>query len=100
MQFRIQGLETVGPQPGAAVGVALGWYPPVLRKAAVAIAGFVVLIVGVAFIFLPAPSVVVIPLGLAILAREFPWAQKVLDWSRGRVRRSWIVVRDRLAKVA
>ena len=100
MQFTIQRLETVGPQPGAPVEVILGWYLPALRKVAVAIAGFAVLIVGVAFIFLPAPSVVVIPVGLAILAREFPWAQKVLDWSRAHVRRSWIVVRDRLAKVA
>ena len=77
----------------------VGW-PPALRKTAVAIAGFAVLIVGVAFIFLPAPSVVVIPLGLAILAREFQWAQKVLDWSKDHLRSAWLAVRNRLANVA
>ncbi|HET6149205.1 MAG TPA: PGPGW domain-containing protein [Polyangia bacterium] len=100
MQYKIQRLETPGMRLGSPGALALGWYPPALRKTAVAIAGFAVLIVGVAFIFLPAPSVVVIPFGLAILAREFPWAKKVLDWSREHVRRSWLVVRDRLAKVA
>jgi len=38
--------------------------------------------------------------GLAILAREFAWAQKLLDWSREHLRRSWLVVRGRLAKLA
>ena len=84
----------------AALAVEVGWYPPALRKTLVAVAGFAVLAVGVAFLFLPAPGVLVIPLGLAILAREFPWAKRFLDWSRDRARRSWITVRDRLAKVA
>ena len=41
----------------------------------VIVAGFTVLIVGVAMIVLPGPAVVVIPLGLAILATEFIWAR-------------------------
>ena len=100
MDYKIRKLKTVGLRQGAPA-VALGWwYPPALRKTAIAIAGFAVLIVGVAFIFLPAPSVLVIPLGLAILAREFLWAKRLRDWSRDHLRRSWVVVRDRLAKVA
>jgi hypothetical protein len=33
------------------------------------------------------------------LALEFPWEKGLLEWSREHVRRSWIVVRDRLAQV-
>jgi hypothetical protein len=50
-----------------------------LRKAAVAATGFAVLACGFALIFLPGPAVLVIPLGLAILAKEFPWARRLLD---------------------
>ena len=62
---------------------------PALRKIAVAIAGFSVLAAGVALIVLPGPAVVVIPLGLAILAREFPWAARLLNRLRSLVRRVW-----------
>jgi uncharacterized protein (TIGR02611 family) len=100
MEYKIRKLRTVGLRQGAPSAVSLEWCPPALRKTAIAIAGFAVLLVGMAFIFLPAPGLLVIPLGLAILAREFPWARRALDWSRDHVRRSWIAVRDRLANVA
>ena len=99
MEYDIRSPNTVALRQGTAVAVSPGWCPPALRKTVIAIAGFAVLMLGVAFIFLPAPSIVVIPLGLAILAREFPWARRVLDWSREHARRSWMTVRDRLAKV-
>ncbi len=59
------------------------------------VAGFTVLILGVALVVVPVPgtSVVVIPLGLAILAREFRWAQRLLDWSSAAVRRTWVGLR-------
>jgi tellurite resistance protein TerC len=60
----------------------------------VSIAGFGILAVGLVCIFLPAPSVIVIPLGLAILATEFRWARrllrplgKLLAWLKSRVLR-------------
>jgi hypothetical protein len=99
MHYKIRKLKTVGLRQGAPAAVSLEWCPPALRNTAIAIAGFAVLILGAAFIFLRAPAVLVIPLGLAILAREFTWANKALDWPREHVRRSWIAVRDRLAKV-
>jgi len=66
-----------------------------VRRVAIAIAGFSVLIFGVALLVVPVPgtSVVVIPLGLAILAREFQWARRLLDWSTAAVTRTWVGVR-------
>ena len=66
-----------------------------LRKVAIAMAGFSVLGFGVALLVVPIPgtSLVVIPLGLAILARQFKWAQTLLDWSTAAVRRIWAGVR-------
>jgi tellurite resistance protein TerC len=53
-----------------------------------------VLLVGVAMIVLPGPAVVVIPLGLVVLATEFPWARRLLDWTRARLLR----VKDRVVR--
>lgn len=47
------------------------------RRALVAVLGAGVLALGFAFLFLPAPGSVVIPLGLAILGTEFSWAKKL-----------------------
>ena len=53
-----------------------------IKKAFVAIAGFTVLVIGVAMIVLPGPAFIVIPLGLAILSTEFVWARSLLDRAR------------------
>jgi Putative transmembrane protein (PGPGW) len=58
-----------------------------IRKVGVAVAGFGVLTFGVALIVLPGPAIVVIPLGLAILAKEFLWARKLLDEIKQLLRR-------------
>jgi tellurite resistance protein TerC len=57
-----------------------GWIPNLkfLKRIVVAIVGFSVLLVGVAMIILPGPAFIIIPLGLAILATEFVWAQRLL----------------------
>jgi tellurite resistance protein TerC len=57
-----------------------GWIPNLkfLKRIVVAILGFTVLLVGVAMVILPGPAFIVIPLGLAILATEFVWAQRLL----------------------
>lgn len=62
---------------------------------AIAVAGFSVLVLGVALVVVPVPgtSVVVIPLGLAILAREFRWARGLLNWGSAKVRRAWLGAR-------
>jgi uncharacterized protein (TIGR02611 family) len=44
-----------------------------------AIAGATVTLVGVAMLVTPGPAFVVIPVGLAMLALEFAWAERLLD---------------------
>ena len=57
------------------------------KRLIIIVAGFTVLIIGVAMIVLPGPAVVVIPLGLAILATEFIWARTLLTKVKERVLR-------------
>ena len=68
---------------------------PRVRKAIVAIIGGTVLVFGIILIFLPAPSFLVIPAGLAILATEFVWARRwllrvrnLIDKTRGRFKKA------------
>lgn len=56
----------------------------ILKKIMVALVGSTVLLAGLAMIVLPGPAVVVIPAALAILAVEFMWARRWLDWLRAR----------------
>jgi len=49
-----------------------------LKKILVLIIGGTVLLFGIILIFLPGPSFIVIPAGLAILAIEFSWARTLL----------------------
>ena len=46
------------------------------------IVGITVLLVGIALIVLPGPAFVVIPVGLAILATEYAWARRWLQFIR------------------
>ncbi len=59
-----------------------------IRRVFVAIAGFTVLLIGIAMIVLPGPAFIVIPLGLAILATEFVWAQALLHKAKSVIARS------------
>jgi uncharacterized protein (TIGR02611 family) len=48
------------------------------KRVAVTIAGFAVVLAGLAMLILPGPGIVVILAGLAILATEYVWAQRLL----------------------
>ena len=48
------------------------------RQVVIAVAGSVVLFIGILMILLPGPAIVVIPAGLAILGIEFAWAARLL----------------------
>jgi uncharacterized protein (TIGR02611 family) len=48
-------------------------------RIAFAVAGSLVLLAGVVMLITPGPAFVLIPLGLAMLALEFSWAERALD---------------------
>ena len=43
------------------------------------VTGAIVVLAGVAMLVLPGPALIVIPIGLAMLALEFAWAEKMLE---------------------
>ena len=49
-----------------------------VKRIARAVAGFLLLVAGIAMLALPGPGWVTIALGLALLARDFPWAARLL----------------------
>lgn len=56
------------------------------RRIVVLVVGLTVLAIGIAMVVLPGPAFIVIPVGLAILATEFVWAQRLLDNMKERGR--------------
>ncbi len=52
-----------------------GW----VYRSLVVLAGLSVTLAGLALLVLPGPAFVVIPIGLAMLALEFAWAERLLD---------------------
>jgi len=86
---RLVGDSAHGPSRDLASGRGVNLAKPrtsAIRRVAVAVIGSAVLVFGVALIVLPGPAVVVIPLGLAILAKEFSWARTLLDRVKKAVR--------------
>ncbi len=67
-----------------------------MRRIGIGIAGFTVLSLGLALLVVPVPgtSILVIPFGLGILAKEFAWARRLLAWATGTVRRGWASLRS------
>jgi len=59
-----------------------------IKRLAVAVIGFTVLLIGLAMIVLPGPATLVIPVGLAILATEFVWARDLLEKARRKLKRT------------
>jgi uncharacterized protein (TIGR02611 family) len=68
-----------------------------VKRFVTAVVGGLLTIIGVVLLVLPGPGFVVIALGLAVLAREFTWAKRPLDYAMKRadeglnqVARSWV----------
>jgi tellurite resistance protein TerC len=57
-----------------------------LKKILIGVLGGTLLFIGVAMIVLPGPALLVIPAALAILAIEFVWARRWLQYLRQRFR--------------
>ena len=60
-----------------------------LRRLAIAVFGGAILLVGLVLIPLPGPGLLIVPLGLGILALEFPWAARWLQTARSRAAGAW-----------
>jgi hypothetical protein len=67
-----------------------------VKRVAIAVVGGALTLFGVVLLVLPGPGFVLIAAGLALLAREFPWARRPLDYAMGKARdgldqvsRSW-----------
>ena len=54
------------------------------KRIAITIAGGAVILVGIAMLVLPGPGIVVIIAGLAILATEYVWAERLLRMAKER----------------
>lgn len=55
-------------------------------RAVVGLVGAAVVLLGLLLVPLPGPGWLVVFVGLAILASEFAWARRLLDWARLRLR--------------
>lgn len=55
-----------------------------VRRLTVLLIGAAVMGAGFAMLVLPGPGILVVVIGLAILAREFAWAERTLDKTRAR----------------
>lgn len=55
-----------------------------VRRLTVLLVGAAVMGAGIAMLVLPGPGILIVVIGLAILAREFAWAERTLDRTRAR----------------
>ncbi|MFM8626984.1 MAG: PGPGW domain-containing protein [Actinomycetota bacterium] len=55
-----------------------------VRRLTVLLVGVAVMGAGFAMLVLPGPGILIVVIGLAILAREFAWAERTLDKTRAR----------------
>src|ERR1043165_8195325 len=68
------------------------------RKAATSALGFALLAIGLALTVTPVPSLIIVLLGLAVLAREYAWARRLIGPCRDLARRVVNVVRGRIVR--
>jgi uncharacterized protein (TIGR02611 family) len=55
------------------------------RRVGITIAGFVLVVVGLVLVPLPGPGWLIVFAGLAILATEYVWAQRILRFARQKL---------------
>jgi uncharacterized protein (TIGR02611 family) len=67
-----------------------------LYRCGFAVAGSLVLLAGVVMLVTPGPAFVLIPIGLAMLALEFTWAERMLDKSLEQAQ----IARERAAQTS
>jgi ABC-type uncharacterized transport system permease subunit len=57
-----------------------------VKRAVVAVLGTVLTLGGVALLVLPGPGFVLVAVGLSVLATQFAWAARPLDYAKGKAR--------------
>lgn len=67
-----------------------------IKKFIVAVIGFTIMLVGLIVVFLPGPAILIIPVGIAILATEFVWAEKLLHQFKFKVKVNSILPRRKI----
>ena len=68
------------------------------KRVGVTIAGFALIVVGVALLVLPGPGVLTIIAGLALLATEYDWAKRALKAMKRRARDAATKARARVKR--
>lgn len=58
------------------------------KRIGVSIAGFALVLVGLAMLVLPGPGILVVIAGLAILATEYVWAERALNLARQKAQQA------------
>jgi uncharacterized protein (TIGR02611 family) len=61
-----------------------------VRRIFLILAGFTLLVLGIAMIFTPGPGTPVILMGLGLLAAEFVWARRIME----RIKRETMRLKD------
>jgi uncharacterized protein (TIGR02611 family) len=55
-----------------------------VKRSAVAVLGGLLTLTGIALLVLPGPGFVLVAAGLAVLATQFAWAKRPLDYAKGK----------------
>lgn len=69
-----------------------------LYKLVVALIGVSIVFIGVIMLVLPGPGVLVIFAGMAVLASEFPWAQRALTKAKHKLQPLMDKIKTKLIK--
>ena len=69
-------------------GVVLRFIVQSSKRIAVTIIGFVLLLAGIVMIVTPGPGILLIIAGLAVLATEYVWAERLLNLAKQKAARA------------
>ena len=69
-------------------GVVLGFIARSGKRIAVTVAGFVLLLAGVVMMVTPGPGILLIIAGLAVLATEYVWAERMLNLAKQKAQQA------------
>jgi uncharacterized protein (TIGR02611 family) len=64
------------------IGVTIRFLTRNGKRIAVSVAGLVLLVLGLAMMVLPGPGILFLLAGLAVLATEYVWAQRMLNYAK------------------